>query len=107
MNVNGGVDMPMIGTSDRAGQVRTGYQSLFHSGTVLTTAGSQRGDSVNVGVGCPGALWTKLKLHGCFAESKFAKERINDTFKSDRFALKQTKEFAGKLSGSRLDLEVK
>lgn len=43
VNANKGVDMPMIGTSERAGQVRTGYQSLFSSGTVLTTAGSERG----------------------------------------------------------------
>ncbi len=43
MNVNGCVDMPMIGPSDRAGQVRTGFQSPLSSVTVLTTAGSERG----------------------------------------------------------------
>lgn len=43
----------------------------------------------------------------CRGLGNFAKERINDTFKSDRFALNQTKEFAGKLSGSHRDLRVK
>lgn len=43
MNVNGCVDMPMIGPSDRAGQVKSGFQLPLSSVTVLTTAGSERG----------------------------------------------------------------
>ncbi len=43
MNANGCVDMPMISPLDRAGQVRTGFQSPLSSVTVLTTAGRERG----------------------------------------------------------------
>lgn len=43
MNVNGCVDMPMVGPSGRAGQVRSGFQSPLSPVTVLTTAGGERG----------------------------------------------------------------
>lgn len=67
--------MPMIGTSERAGQVRT---SLSHCSALWLFwpqqgAREEDGDGVNVGVDRPTALWTQLKLDADFTESSAVK----------------------------------